>query len=85
MNAWYGVVVCEVVARLVASGDDVAEEAFVGFLLPYVVKGLGRVVVGGYRDATCMIVGGLSGKVVMREALVDGALFALRQNDDVEK
>ena len=29
--------------------------------------------VGGYRDATCMVVGGLSGRVVMREELVDGA------------
>lgn len=75
LMGWYGVVVCEVIG-----GMEVVDEEVVGFLLPYVVAGLRTNrggVVGGYRDATCMIVGGLSGRVVMRKALVDGAYFCI--------
>lgn len=72
---WYGAVMCEMVERMVKE-EGVGEE-MVGFLLPYVVRGLGRGVVAGYRDATCMVVGGLSGKVVMRRELVDGAFLLL--------
>lgn len=53
------------------------DEEVVGFLLPYIVAGLRGGVVGGYRDATCMVVGGLSGSVVMRRELVDGTFSCI--------
>jgi U3 small nucleolar RNA-associated protein 10 len=70
---WYAVVVCEVIT---APGNAV-DEAFVSFLLPYVVAGLKGGVLGEYRDATFMIVGRLSGKSVFSEALVQGMCCAL--------
>lgn len=69
LMGWYAAVLCEVIGGMVDVTEDV-----VGFLLPYLVSGLQAGVVGGYRDATCMVVGALSGKVVMRGELVDGAL-----------
>ncbi len=67
LMGWYAAVTCEVIGGMAAVDEEV-----VGFLLPYVVAGLRGGVVVGYRDATCMLVGALSGSVVMRMELVDG-------------